>query len=393
MPTSTSYVTPSAPACPYPQRMTRAAAIALANAGGLRPDCTITITDGPTIGTAGHTSPTEIELNPVNSTDIGMSARVHTTFYTEAWDAIYDIRLGTNGSIQRMTDNWDNTAQDSDADAPTVHTQIPWHLGGNNFRDNSFDDSVLTGWGALTASVTVRDNVLTESTVNLTGVTSGSFSGNVVNASSVTSSAPTSNIIDNVLNEATVNVAKTTGTFGLHNNTMLTGSITADAASTVGLFSLFNNVFGGASGGYRIELLGKTGTTCTLSGNRFFNQSGLAYDMRFSGSGDVTIYANEFSAGSVLVNSSGIFELGYNSLTDVTLGHGAFTTVKLLRTVAVSSTVTLSGTSIIEGGQLTKTTLSSGGFNMDTFDITGGTKTLTANQSDRVRNALGSNLV
>lgn len=167
MSTSGSFVPAAVPECSYAPRMTRAAALALRAAGGLRENCVVVlITDTPVIGNAGNTSVTEIELNPVSPTEFGTTARVHTTFAASAWKGVYDIDLGTAGSITELTDDFGNTAKDIDADSPTVHTQVPWHLGGLGpfpapiFRDNLFEDAVLTGWDTLPASPNITGNIV-----------------------------------------------------------------------------------------------------------------------------------------------------------------------------------------------------------------------------------------
>lgn len=377
MSTDASFTPASTPECAYEPEMTLAEALARQAAGTLDPNCVVVITDGPIIGTPGNTSPTIIELNPVAPNDLGMSARVRTNFNTAAWDAIYDPHLGPAGSIQRLTDEWNNVAQDSDLNAPTVHTQVPWHKGSNTFRDNFFDDCTLPGWDA--AGGDIRDNVLQETTVDLTGKTSGVFRRNQIIGGTFAASTPTSNIENNSLNNATVSVAQSAGTFAFRNNTLLTGTLTVDAATTVSVNTISNNVFGGPSGGFRLDVLGKTGTICTIAGNRMFNQSDQAYDLRVSGSGNLTVYSNEIGGSAILINSSGHVEIGANTITASQVGHGAVSDVKMLRTVTIGSGLNLSGTSVVDGGRLMKTTVVTGGFNLDTFDILGGTYTLTAN--------------
>lgn len=170
MGTAAGFTPPGAPACPYAERMTRAAALALRAANGLVPDCVVTITDGPTIGTAGNTSATEITLQPVAANEFAMEALVHTTFSGNAWQGTYEIDLDT---IQSLTDDFGNTAKDIDSGAPTVHTQFPWHLGSATLRDNFVEDSTLTGWDTQAGGVT--NNRVIGSTVNLTGKTSGTI--------------------------------------------------------------------------------------------------------------------------------------------------------------------------------------------------------------------------
>ncbi|MFI0934580.1 hypothetical protein ACH4RG_23020 [Streptomyces sp. NPDC021019] len=170
MATSGSYTPAAIPECPYAPRMTRAAALALRAAGGLRENCVVVLhTDTPTIGTAGNTSATEIELNPVGPSEFGATARVRTSFAASAWAGTYDIDLGAAGSITRLTDDWGNTVEDVDADAPTVHGQFPWHAGSATIRDNRINDVALPNWGALTGAETIADNRIIGGTVDLGG--------------------------------------------------------------------------------------------------------------------------------------------------------------------------------------------------------------------------------
>jgi hypothetical protein len=175
MGTSGGFTPTGTPECPYAPRMTRAAALALRAGGGLLENCVVVITDGPVIGTAGNTSPTEIELNPTSPTELGLTARVHTTFAASAWAGTYDIDLGTAGSITELTDDFGNTVKDVDADSPTVHGQFPWHLGSATLRDNYIEDSTLPGWDVQAGSIT--DNRIVASTINLTAKTAGNMTG------------------------------------------------------------------------------------------------------------------------------------------------------------------------------------------------------------------------
>lgn len=165
MSAGSGYVPAAVPECAYAPRMTRAAALALRTAGALQENCVIVVTDGPTIGTAGNTSPTEIELNPVSPTELGTTARVHTTFAASAWEGVYDIDLGAGGAITELRDDFGNVARDVDATFDTVATQVPWHLGSaTNFRDNYFEDAVLTGWDVMPAAFLVTGNTVRNTT-------------------------------------------------------------------------------------------------------------------------------------------------------------------------------------------------------------------------------------
>lgn len=168
MSTGSGFTPPGAVECAYSPNMTRAQALALRAAGGLLPNCVVII-PGPTIGTAGNTSPTEIELNPTGPSELGLTARVHTAFDDSAWAGLYDIDLGLAGTIIRLADNRGNVVSDIDSGGATVHTQFPW--GNANFRDNVVEDSTLTGWGTQVG--VVSGNRVTDSTLDFTAKTLG----------------------------------------------------------------------------------------------------------------------------------------------------------------------------------------------------------------------------
>lgn len=441
MSTNGSYVNASPP-CPAP--MTRAALIALRNAGQLRTECHYVVTDGPVIGTAGNTSATVIELHAMAGNRLSLDCKVQTTFDPNtAWDGEYDIDLGAAGSIQRLTDLWNNTAQDADANAPTVHTQVPWHRGSNTFRDNSFDDCVLPGWA--TAAGDIRDNTLRETTVDLTGRSGGTsfFRRNTVTGGSFTCNTATGFQDHNQLVNAVVShTGAGAGSFSFQNNVMLTGSVTVDPTTTAQV-TLNNNVFGGTSGGYRVQVTGKTGALFTFSGNRAFNNSLAAQDILVQGSGRVQLSGCTLNATDMSFNSAGDTDLfscevsagatvrgagttGTLTLNGVTLLGAAFTstgsgaggatvtgcylndstvtvnsasssllTMSQVDTNGSTLTVSSAGAAVatVQRGRVLGSTLNTAGFSIDTFDVVGGTKTLTANQSDRLRNASFTNLI
>lgn len=180
MTAGTGYVPAAVIECPYTPRMTRAAAQALAAGAGLKENCVVVITDGPTIGTAGNTSVTEIELNPVSATAFGQTARVFTTFSPDAWPGVYDI---TNNTITELRDDFGNTAKDIDNGGATVETQFPWHLGGLLFRDNYVEDSTLIGWDTQVGILS--NNRVINSVINLTGKTGGTVLDNVFQGTGV----------------------------------------------------------------------------------------------------------------------------------------------------------------------------------------------------------------
>lgn len=241
MSTGTGFTPPSTPECPYAPRMTRAAAQALAASGGLKENCVVVlITDTPVIGTAGNTSPTEIELNPVSPTAFGQTARVFTTFGAEAWPGVYDL---ANNAITELRDDFGNTAKDVDATAPTVHTQVPWHLGSATFRDNYFEDSTLIG---LDTAVGIMRNVsVSASTVDFTGKTTGSWIESEIQSSTITTGV----------------------SMGLSNSKVMGASTLA--GTSAGAINLTNSVVEGSA-----SVINDPGSLKTWSFNSSFVQSG-----------------------------------------------------------------------------------------------------------------------
>lgn len=445
MSTSGSFTPAGTPPCPAP--MTRAALLALRAAAALRTECHYIITDGPVIGTAGNTSATQIELHALSSTSLGMEAKVQTTFDPDtAWAGVYDIDLGTAGSIVYLVDPWNNRAVDADANAPTVHTQFPWHAGGNSFRDNLVNDSTLAGWGpAINAGGTITDNEIRNSAVDLTGRTGATsrFERNRLSNAVVTLSTATSFFDQNNLDSGFVShVGTGAGSFSFQNNTMLTGQFQVDATTTAQV-TANNNVIGGTAGGFRVQITGKTTNVVIFSGNRAFNTGLAAQEVLVQGAGSVTISGNTLNGPDIDVNGPGLTEFRSSSISGGTLTKGSGVTgpftvtgcqlddstvtatgtgaggsllsdchtdgatvtlnsassglLTVQRTAATGSVFTASAsgtaTPVNSDGRMLGTTLDTAGFQIDTFDVVGGTQTLTATQSDRVRNALGSNLI
>ena len=354
MSTSGGFTPPAAPECAYDPYMTRAEALALRAASALNPNCVVVITDGPVIGTPGNTSPTQIELNPVAPDDLGRDARVHTTFDNTAFSGLYNIDDGAAGSINSLTDHWNNHISDEDTDAPTVHTQFPYHLSGTNLRDNVVNDSTLTGWDtALAAGGRANDNSIRNSTVDLTGRTgvTSFFDQNVIESSTVAANTPTSFVRQNQITGAVVrHLGTSAASFSYQNNAMLTGSVQIDAATTAQV-TMNNNVFGGTSGGYRVAINGRTSGLVTISGNRLFNSGGAAQDLLVSGpSGTVTISSNQIGAGDIRAEAGS--------------GTGAFTiTSSELRSVVVTKQPGCLAPSSITNSKLSNCTVNYGAAN------------------------------
>lgn len=177
MSAGSGYVAPAAPPCPYPTRMTRAAALALRTAGTLDVQCAIVITDGPPIGPSATV--TEVELNPVSATAFGQTARVFTTYDNDAWPGVYDIDLGT-GTLTELRDRLGNVAKDVDSGGATV-AAFPW--GNASWRDNYAEDVTLTAADTQVGAITNCRFVGTA--LDFTGKTAGAWTDTEIIGGSV----------------------------------------------------------------------------------------------------------------------------------------------------------------------------------------------------------------
>lgn len=268
MSAGSGYVPAAVPECAYAPRMTRAAALALRTAGALQENCVVVITDAPVIGTAGNTSTTEIELNPVSATELGTTARVHSSFSASAWRGVYDIDLGVAGSITELTDDFGNTAKDVDADSPTVHVQFPWHLGSATLRDNYVEDALLIGWDTQVGGLT--NNRVIGSTVNLTGKASGTIADSQFTATTVTSGGAFFGANQAIVKGGTLQLGSGTalGTVSLTRCELNSVTATRDATAT-GNFSITGSQVtdttisqgAGSAGAITITDSGVTGTS------------------------------------------------------------------------------------------------------------------------------------
>lgn len=265
MTTGGGFTPPAISPCPT-GAMTRAALLALRTASTLRTECPYFISDGPVIGTAGNTSATVIEISATAVNELGLEARVHTTFDNSAWAGLYDIDLGTAGTLLEVRDNQGNVVRSTAADAPTVQIQFPWHLtGGGLVQNNYIEQSTLTGWGAITS--TVRGNQITRnSTVALTG-----------NWGIVT---------DNRIEAGTVSLLHAAGgTRTFSGNTVRGGGVFRTLLGATGSWTVTNNEF---LDGYVFEGAAASTATVTVNGSRFENHGATAIDASVTGSGTRT---------------------------------------------------------------------------------------------------------
>lgn len=305
MSTGGYFVPPTVPECAYAPVMTRAAAIALRNGGGLNVNCVVVVSDGPVIGTAGNTSATTVELQPVSATEFSTAATVNTSFGAgaNAWDCIYDIDLGTAGTFIEIRDNQANTVRSTVADAPTVQTQFPWHLAvTGQVRNNTIEESTLTGWGAITT--TVRGNQITRnSVVALTG-NWGIFTDNRIENGTVSllhAAGGTRTFSGNTVRGAAVfrTLAGGTGSWTVTDSDFLDGYVFENAAASTAT---------GTVDGSRFEGHGATtiDASVTGSGSRSFNNvrsvtSGVAQQFTLPGTGPaLSLVDTDFIEGRVV---------------------------------------------------------------------------------------------
>lgn len=255
------YIPAAVPPCAYAPRMTRAAAQALAAAGGLSENCVVVITNGPTIGTAGNTSPTEIELNPVSPTQFGQAARVHTTYTAEAWTGQYSI---SGNTITRLQDDKANVVED--ASGSIIATQFPW--GYANVRSNNIKATVTT-------------------TVSLGNWTIPAVAGAIIEANTITGGNVATIVSLTGLNASTHQFIGNTIVDG--------GSLFANAAWGAGSQFNFNNI----RSGFSINLTPPSLAPVILfNSNECYdhNTANASFDYNFAGFSAHTVVGNKFRA-------------------------------------------------------------------------------------------------
>lgn len=399
MTTTGNFSPPGTPPCGGPT--TRAALLALRAAGQLRTECHY-VFPSYNIGTPGNVSAMTIEMHATSPTVLSELVSVQTTFSASAWKGIYDI---DRGLMTSLTDGWDNTVTDDDGNALLI--TFPWHAGSATFNNNNIVNCSMVGWTG--AQGTMIGNDFRTSLINIVAMTSGAitdntvigstvaggasftFQRNTLNASTVTTATPTSFIVGNTLNLATVTHAGA-GSFSFQNNTMLTGTVTADAATTANV-TVNNNVIGGVSGGYRVQVVGKTANPVIVSGNRLFNVGVAGYDLRAAGTGLVTFTSSTIGAGTITLNGPGTADVsGLNagnplitsgpgnlgiqsvSMTGGTLNHQGSGTLSMLDSTTDASVITTTapstrglGLSTFAGIAATITQSGTGSANADLF--------------------------
>lgn len=197
--------------------MTAAALIALRDAGSLDPQCHYIVTDwvqGTTL-----TGPNTVELHAVSASVLSLEAKVFTPYDNEGWDGLYDIDRGAVGQMIELRDNLNNTVRDTTGTSAIVGT-FPW--GAATWSENYFDSVTLTN--PATARTVVRTTVR-DSTLDMTGWTSGTVSQSEILGSTVLTTGATFTMTNSRLVNSTI-----TGE--------ATGSITLTAGTTAAQLTL-----------------------------------------------------------------------------------------------------------------------------------------------------------
>ena len=143
--------------CPAP--MTRAALIALRNAGGLSKDCDYVVTDHVQGRLVAGTT---IHLQAVAADKLSENVSVNTTYDNEAWAGVYDL---DRGLVLELTDNRGNVAKGIYG---IEVSNFDW--GNGSYTNVVVDNATLTvniGNTAPKFNIIVRMN----GTLNLTGFT------------------------------------------------------------------------------------------------------------------------------------------------------------------------------------------------------------------------------
>lgn len=140
--------------CPAP--MTRAALIALRNAGDLSKDCDYVITDHVQGRLVAGTT---IHLQAVDANTLSENVSVKTTYDNEAWQGLYNIDTGI---VFYLADNFGNRVRGTQD-----VTAFDW--GNPSYLRNTINGSSITYTYGNTATVQYLN--ATNATINLTGYT------------------------------------------------------------------------------------------------------------------------------------------------------------------------------------------------------------------------------
>lgn len=259
----------------------------------LVPGSWILYTEGPTIGTAGNTSPTQILVQATSTSDVTTNVTVFTEFSYGGWLGVYDLVV--TGKFSELRDHLGNVVIDIKQANNLIIDQFPW--GYNNVYGNTITQAdpavdgtylALTGWGVAAAAGTViAHNTVTE-------------------VGSVGS------------NETIVDLSGLVGTGQKFKHNQITGSQLRLTTTLPNNASLTNNA---VTGGFRALFAPTTCPSLTVAGCEFYNHFGANQDdfkfiatsttldlesVKFEGtpSSYGTLYSFNGAGGDIIMQSS-----------------------------------------------------------------------------------------
>lgn len=260
---------------PCPDPMTRAALIALRNAGSLNKDCHYVITNPSADGTLDVQ---EIILHAVNENTLSQQAGIMTSHDNTAWQGVYDI---DQDNVLEVTDNLENKVISNTSilvfpfgvtsvTHNVVHSEALINYTAGTVTSNTFGNNSNTtiGGGTFTQNVIESDANVNSSGTSVvrnhfeassnTTITSGDFVENRVESDATVNSSTTGDVDNNhfsSLSITSVSGAANVDTVTIKQNANLTisggslsdTSIQEDAQVILISGSHYENVFGAST--------------------------------------------------------------------------------------------------------------------------------------------------
>ena len=314
------------PPCPDP--MTRAALVALRNAGSLDPQCHYVVTDW--VQLPNLPGPNLIELHAVNASSLAQAVKVRTPLDNTAWSGQYDIDLDAAGRMLELNDNLGNTVRDAE-NTTNIIGVFPW--GNTNWREN-FLDSVTLTTGATSLTRLVTGNTMKNSIINLALWAGGS--GHIIETEFESCSVTCGPGVmtfwrSKVLDQAAVNLAGT-GLFTLTNSTLATvGTLIASNAAATGAINIQGSTLDDGvvvrAGPLNVGGAGLSFTNARCHGR---NVAALNGDFYNNGTGAIVIIQSDTVQASVQNNGGANITLNQANVTNSTIFRNAASVAKAL---------------------------------------------------------------
>jgi hypothetical protein len=361
--------------CPLP--MTRAALLALRASASLTKDCDYVITDhvqGRLV--AG----TEIHLQAVSATELSENVSVNTTYDNEAWAGIYDI---DRALVLELHDNRNNVARgfsgnevanfdwgNTNITNTTVDSAVWTHTIGSprvvsDLTVKSGATLTTTGWagGTITGGTVIRGFA---TNVNMTNANVSLLIGDFSDATSFNLSGFTAGSTINRYRLASSNFNFSNSTSGvslaivtsvgstINHSGVTTGTITGSNLTMSNTTIVSHNNGAGNLSLNRVDLVNQgnithTAGTVALSDYKI---SGGA-NIQQTGAGNTSLSNGELAGQSSVINQSTVNINGTR--------YSAFSNSSFNANTSSAGTVTLTGTSLNNSSQISKTATSTAG--------------------------------